>query len=150
LTWYFDGLDSIKFGHKNGIPVPADYDGDGMMDVGFFRTDNSLWQTSLGNIPLEVKHTPGDIPVPADYDGDGRTEMAVFRPSTGEWIIDRMKEPIVLGQIGDIPVPGNYGKDGKSYPAVYRAGKLYLQNNKIIDAGAGMVSELVNIPASRR
>lgn len=150
LTWYIDGLDSIKFGHKNGIPVPADYDGDGMMDVGFFRTDNSLWQTSLGNIPLEVKHTPGDIPVPADYDGDGRTEMAVFRPSTGEWIIDRMKERIVLGQKGDIPVPGNYGTDGKSYPAVYRAGKLYLQHNKVLDASAGKVSELVNIPASRR
>lgn len=150
LTWYFNGLDSIKFGHKNGIPVPADYDGDGMTDVGIFRTDNSLWQTSLGNIPLEVKHTPGDIPVPADYDGDGRTEMAVFRPSTGEWIIDRMKERIVLGQKGDIPVPGNYWKDGKSYPAVYRAGKLYLQNNKTIDASAGKVSELVNIPASRR
>jgi hypothetical protein len=145
LTWYFDGLDSIKFGHKNGVPVPADYDGDGMLDVGIFRKDNSMWQTSLGNIPLQLKHSPGDIPVPGDYDGDGRAEMAVFRPSTGEWIIDRFKETIKLGQEGDVPVPGNYFMGGKTSPAVYRSGKIYFQNNKHIDASQGKESELLNI-----
>ena len=143
LTWYFDGLDSIVFGHKNGIPVPADYDGDGILDVGIFRTDNSLWQTSLGNIPLQVKHIPGDIPVPGDYDGDGRAEMAVFRPSTGEWIIDRFNQSIKLGKEGDLPVPGNYFKDGKTYPAVYRDGKIYLQNNHTIEANQGKATELI-------
>jgi len=146
LTWYFDGLDNIKFGNKNGIPVPADYDGDGMLDVGIFRTDNSLWQTSLGNIPLQVKHTPGDIPVPGDYDGDGRAEMAVFRPSTGEWIIDRFTTPVKFGKQGDIPVPGNYTAGGKTQLAVFREGKILLQNNKVIDAGQGKQNELVNIP----
>lgn len=143
LTWYFNGMDSIRFGHKNGIPVPADYDGDGLLDVGIFRTDNSLWQTTLGNIPLQVKHVPGDIPVPGDYDGDGRAEMAVFRPSTGEWIIDRFKAPVKLGKAGDIPVPGNYFKDGKAYPAVYKDGKIYLENGSIIKADQGKATELV-------
>lgn len=150
LTWYFNGLDSIKFGNKNGIPVPADYDGDGKLDIGFFRKDNSLWQTTLGNIPLQVQHIPGDIPVPADYDGDGRAEMAVYRPATGEWIIDKMAQPVKLGGKDAFPVPGNYYKDGKAYPAVYRDGKLYLQDGTTLDAGAGNLDELVNIaPAIR-
>lgn len=144
LTWYFNGLDSIKFGHKNGVPVPADYDGDGMLDVGIFRTDNSLWQTSLGNIPLQVKHTPGDIPVPADYNGDGKADMAVFRPSTGEWLIG-FGAPVRFGEAGDIPLPGNYHPGGKASPAVLRAGKIYLQDKTVLNADAGNSSDLVNI-----
>jgi hypothetical protein len=145
FTWYINGMDSIKFGNKNGVPVPADYDGDGLLDVGIFRTDNSLWQTPLGNIPLQVKHVPGDIPVPADYNCDGKAEMAVFRPATNEWIIDKMPTPVVFGQQGDIPVSGNYKKDGKAYIAVYRNGKIYLQDHTVIDASAGKISELVNV-----
>lgn len=133
LTWYFDGLDSIKFGHKQGIPVPADYDGDGILDVCFFRKDNSLWQSSLGNIPLEVKHTKGDIPVPGDYNGDGKAEMAVYRPTTQEWLID-FKPALKFGEPGDLPAPGNYLKDGKTYPAVYRKGKIMISSGKVIDA----------------
>ncbi|TKC63706.1 hypothetical protein FBD94_04995 [Pedobacter hiemivivus] len=149
LTWYFDGMDSIRFGHKMGIPVPADYDGDGILDVGFFRRDNSLWQTSLGNIPLQVQHVAGDIPVPADYNGDGKAEMAVFRPSTGEWIIDKIKQPVKFGQAGDLPVPGNYYNDGKAYPAVYRNNKLILQN-KEVDFKTGDKETLINLPYAIR
>ena len=54
LTWYFDGLDSVRFGNKNAVPVSADYDGDGIIDRGFYRTHNGLWQTELGNIPLQI------------------------------------------------------------------------------------------------
>ncbi|WP_316739331.1 metallophosphoesterase [Pedobacter aquatilis] len=149
LTWYFNGMDSVKFGNKNGIPVPADYDGDGILDVCFFRKDNSLWQSSLGNIPLEVKHTPGDIPVPGDYNGDGRAEMAVYRPSTGEWLID-FKPAIKFGVAGDIPAPGNYLKDGKTNIAVYRKGKIVLQSGKSFDAKVGDKAQLLNIPQQVR
>jgi hypothetical protein len=151
MTWYFNGLDSVKFGVKNAIPVPADYDGDGIIDMGFFNTKNSLWQIAgIGNIPLQLPHVPGDIPVPADYDGDGRAEMAVYRPSTGEWIIDRMKEPIKFGQKGDIPVPGNYLQDGKAYPAVLRNGKAFLLNNKTVNTNGLDVTNLINLPAHVR
>lgn len=150
LTWYFNGMDSVRFGHAKGIPVPADYDGDGILDLCFFRTDNSLWQSTLGNIPLQVKHVPGDMPVPGDYDGDGRAEMAVYRPSTGEWIIDKMKVPVKLGGKDFVPVPGNYRRDGKTYPAVYKAGKIMLQDGKIIEAGNGGINDLVNLPLALR
>jgi hypothetical protein len=72
--------------------------------------------------------------------------MAVFRPSTGEWIIDRMKAPLKLGQPGDIPVPGNYLKDGKTHPAVLRNGKIYLLDNKSMNVDRLDVSDLINLP----
>ena len=150
-TWYINGQDSVKFGVKNGIPVPADYDGDGITEFGFFNPANSLWQIAqMGNIPLQVKHTPGDIPVPGDYDGDGRVEMAVYRPSTGEWIIDKMKAPIKFGEKGDTPLPGNYLKDGKMHPAVLRNGKVYLQNNKVLSMDGVDAANLVNVPYNIR
>jgi hypothetical protein len=151
LTWYFNGLDSVKFGLKGAIPVPADYDGDGITDMGFFNPKNSFWQIAgIGNIPLQLQHVPGDIPVPADYDGDGKAEMAVFRPATGEWIIDKMKTTLKFGQPGDIPVPGNYFKDGKTHPAVLRAGKVYIQENKILSTNGADVPALINLPYSTR
>ncbi|MFC4209755.1 metallophosphoesterase [Pedobacter lithocola] len=145
LTWYFNGLESMKFGHKSGVPVPADYDGDGILDVGIFRTDNSMWQTALGNIPLQLKHSPGDLPVPGDYNGDGKAEMALFRPSTCEWLIGFNKS-FVFGKPGDLPVPRNYHKDGKTHPGVFRGGKVYLQNGSVVQAPSKDFSELLNQP----
>jgi hypothetical protein len=146
-TWYINRQDSVKFGVKNGIPVPADYDGDGITDFGFFNKGNSMWQIAgMGNIPLQLKHIPGDIPVPGDYDGDGRAEMAIYRPSTGEWIIDKMPSPIRFGEQEDIPIPGNYLKDGKMHLAVLRNGKIYLQDNKTLTLGGADASKLINIP----
>jgi len=151
MTWYILDVDTIKFGNKNGIPVPADYDGDGKIDVGFFRTTNSMWQTALGNIPLDTLHVAGDIPVPGDYDGDGRAEMAVFRPSEGKWIIDRQKEPIIFGKVGDLPIPGNYGQDGKLIPAVLRDGKILIYgSNQSLPYTNLKAESLVNISQAVR
>jgi hypothetical protein len=78
------------------VPVPADYDGDGITDFGIWRRANSTWLLTasfseftggyyccdwLGSAAL------GDVPVPGDYDGDGFAEPAVYRASTGEWFI---------------------------------------------------------------
>jgi hypothetical protein len=103
------------------VPVPGDYDGDGLADLAIYRastgewfihrsTDNGLTHVAWGAPAL------GDVPVPGDYDGDHKTDIAVYRGSTGEWFIRRSSDGglthVTWGApaLGDIPVPAKYPK----------------------------------------
>ena len=44
-----------------GIPVPADYDGDGFDEVGVFRRPTSLW--AIKGITRAYFGATGDIPI---------------------------------------------------------------------------------------
>jgi hypothetical protein len=93
--WYIrrssdSGMTTIDWGTAGDIAAPADYDGDGRMDVAVFRPSTGgwwiLWSTSGYTTYTMMEYgLDGDVPVPADYDGDGRADVAVFRPSTGEF-----------------------------------------------------------------
>jgi hypothetical protein len=119
----------FQWGLKGDIPLPADYDGDGVDDLMVYRPSNGNWYELPSLPPNNPPGTPsplyaynnpsvitqwgmpGDIPVPADYDGDGKTDLAVFRPSNGTWYING-QDPIAFGADGDVPVPGYYNGDG--------------------------------------
>ena len=64
--------------------------------------------------------------MPADYDGDGHTDLAVFRARTGEWLIRRSTDAVLIQfgwgapLLGDVPVVGDYDGDGRADLAVYR------------------------------
>lgn len=111
----------------NGIAVPADYDGDGKIDLSI-KTDDGRWyidyaRNGLGKwdwVGLEY----GDItaiPVPADYDGDGKTDLSV-KTSDGKWCIDYARNGFGAwdwtgfgyGTSKAIPVPADYDGDGKA------------------------------------
>ncbi len=84
-----------------GIPVPADFDGDGTVDCGVFRPSTGLW--AVRNLTRLYFGALGDWAVPADYSGDGSSEIAIFRDTDGLWRIRGLTR-IYYGTQGDVPV----------------------------------------------
>ena len=133
---------SFNWGGQGNIPLPADYDGDGVDDLMVWDPSSGDWFLfpSGGYGPYGYYNNSysvtqlgqaGDVPVPADYDGDGQVDRAVWRPSEGNWYIKSSgAPPVQWGQAGDIPVPGNYEGLGTDL-AVFRPveGKWYILNN---------------------
>lgn len=152
-----DNIQRIRFGlQETDIPVPEDYDGDGITDVAVRRGSNSTWYVlnSSGNNTNSTKEdgiqrevfgrNSADIPVPADYDGDGIADFAVRRASTFTWYIKNSSgsnfnsergdgiQRIVFGRSeADIPVKGDFDGDGKFDIAVKRQsnGTWYIKNS---------------------
>ena len=109
----------IFFGTSGDIPVPGDYDGDGLGDFAVWRPVDyttkddrrSYWyikKSSSGDVRAFQWGANGDIPVPGDYNGDGRADFALFRPSSGDWYVKvdsgaPVTGPQNWGAPGDIP-----------------------------------------------
>jgi hypothetical protein len=113
-------------GALGDIPVPGDYDGDGVTDTAVFRQPTGTWLVNArtqGVISFQFGAN-GDKPVPADFDGDFKTDFAVFRPATRDWIIrlSATQSSIVInfGLSEDKPVPADYDGDRKADAAVFR------------------------------
>ena len=112
------------------MPVVADYDADGTLDVGVWQPADGRWRIELsggGEIDLSWGAV-GDIPVPADYDGDGRADLTVWRPGNGRWYV-RSGDPstghallhaIQWGVEGDIPLAANLDDDPGDEMVVFR------------------------------
>lgn len=151
---------NYDFGLANDVPVPGDYDGDGVQDLAVFRNDTGDWFTRkvyLNNCaPMdctELIHfgAPGDVPAPGDFDGDGKTDRAVFRPSEGNWYILLSTggwTGLHFGQTGDMPVTGDYDDDGRSDIAVIRRNNglmtwyiLQSSNNEFVGLQFGLTTD---------
>ena len=67
--WFMRNVMSIRrSGLPGDVPVPGDYDGDGISRVRGLPPCGGLWFIGgAGHVQFGPR---GDIPVPADYDGD--------------------------------------------------------------------------------
>lgn len=123
-----NGAVSVILGQSGDIPVPGDYDGNGLSQEAVFRPKTGAWiilQANKRDTTIKPWGFPSDIPVPADYDGDKITDIAVWRPSDGNWYIipsGNPNSPIIvkLGEPGDIPMPREMTGDTRVDFVIFR------------------------------
>jgi hypothetical protein len=147
--WYF--LDTATgqmfvqhFGRSLDVPAPADYDNDGVTDVGIFRwwdfetgDTNEWWlnKSSGGHLVIH-SYELGYTKFNRNYFGDGRAEIGQLyqvdiSQNPGEtcfisiYFVADFDRNIIRKTVGDTcnvnptPVPGDYNNDGRSEIAVF-------------------------------
>jgi uncharacterized protein (DUF1800 family) len=98
------------FGAPGDVPMLADVNGDGQLDLLLYR--NGVWyasttRTGVASNVYFFGGVPGDVPIAFDYDGDGVADLGIFR--NGAWYISTHRDGIAnalffYGQGGDSPL----------------------------------------------
>lgn len=107
------------------VPVPGDFDGDGLTDLAVRRAD-ATWVARLSATGLTRTIAQGlgaDRPLIADYDGDGEDDFALIR-SSGQLVVfgDTALEQRTFYSFsipGGIPTVGDFLGDSKPDLAIY-------------------------------
>ena len=104
LTMFFLDFDnsggsadlSVAFGEPDDLPVVGDWDGDGIDNIGVYRSTGATGvfyldidnDGGIADIVTPEYGNLGDIPVAGDWDGDSDDNIGVYRPGTGEFFMD--------------------------------------------------------------
>ena len=123
---------SFPFGETGDLPVPANWEGDGLLQLAVYRPSTNRWMVgpAADGRPATVFSLAGmqagDVPVAGDWTGRHKASPGFFRPSDGGWRLFRSAddaEPIVppfrLGNARSIPLAGDWDGGGRDLPGIY-------------------------------
>lgn len=100
-------VSALAVGLSCALSAPgADFDGDGVNDIGIFRPASGLW--SIRGVTRVYFGSSGDRPLPGDYNGDGKVDICVFRPGSGLWSVRNVTR-VYFGGSTDEPLPAQDG-----------------------------------------
>jgi hypothetical protein len=123
-NWYIlqSASNSIRVEHWGADGdriVPADYTGDGRMDLAVYR--GGVWfikDLVTGASRIEQFGLASDKVIPADYDGDGKADLAVYRAEDNFWYIKQSISGTLryetVSRSVQKPVIGDFDGDGKA------------------------------------
>lgn len=145
----------------DSAPFLADFDGDGIADWSFVRTNAA---TGVMSILFKSSHygffgganfgntNYGDVHVFGDFGGIGRIGIAVYRPSDGRWfIMENLSNPGFRseswGTPAGTPCVGDYNGDGKTELCLVRPenGQLawYIGSNSAEPVRWGLATDTI-------
>jgi hypothetical protein len=127
---------SLTFGARGDIPLWADFNGDGKVSPGLYRSGRWLISShadGIADTEVDFGGEPGDIPLVGDLDGDGKADLIIYR--SGTWIVRGTRNPahpfeLHFGANGDLPLLADFNGDGKLDLAVYRVGNWFVDTHR--------------------
>ena len=144
-----------QWGVAGDVPVPADYDGDGLTDFAVWRPSEGNWyviNSSDGSTSVKqwgVGRRPGPRRLRRRRP-DRRRGVAALRR---QLVCDRQSRDDVMwwrqwGSSGDTPVPGDYDGDGVTDFAVWRPseGNWYVIRSRTNTVSVNQWGTLADVP----
>jgi len=162
---------TLTFGQSGDKPLVGDWNGDGVTDIGVFRSGTFILATvqtvlkspclfcvpvlttTLTALPQFSFGASGGLPVAGDWNGDGIDTIGVF--SNGTFQLKNSNTAgspdlnFSLGQAGDLPVAGDWNGDGIDTIGVFRGGvngEWFLRNTNSTGAADIHVQQFGSVP----
>ena len=123
-----------NFGGPGYAPVPGDYDGNGIVDLGVYKRSSGYWYArALGSDTIILMGPcggPGYDPVCGDFNGDGRQDLAVYNERAGKWYVITSGGEVLVwdfqwGGLGLKALASDFDNDGCDDMAVYESSTGY-------------------------
>lgn len=127
----------LTFGGPGDLPVCGDWDGNGIDEIGIFRSSTATFylRNSLTSGVADrtvLLGDPADKPLVGDWDGNGADEIGVYRPSNAHFYLaaglaqGASVQEVWFGDVGDQPIVGKWNGGARTSIGVRRAAMYYL------------------------